>query len=48
MEIEYEELVYLARIIEQSERYDETIESVKNLLKSCDYFRAQERDLLSI
>lgn len=48
MEFDYEELVYLARIAEQGERYDEMMEFVKNLLKNCDYLGAQERNLLSI
>jgi 14-3-3 protein epsilon len=48
MEFEYEDLIYLARIAEQGERFDEMMDFVKQLLKRCEDIGAQERNLLSV
>ena len=41
-------MLYLARIAEQGERFDEMIEFVKMLLQDCFDLSSQERSLLSV
>ena len=48
MDFTKEDLLYLARIAEQGERFDEMMEFVKMLLKDCFDLNSQERSLFSI
>lgn len=48
MDFRKEDLLYLARIAEQGERFDEMIEFVKLVLQDCFELSSQERSLLSV
>ncbi|CAA3002344.1 14-3-3 [Olea europaea subsp. europaea] len=48
MEKEREQLVYLARLAEQAERYDEMVEAMKNVAKLDVELTVEERNLVSV